>query len=356
MPIVAHSDLPSFAALAADGEPILGLAEARRQDIRELHVGLLNLMPDAALQVTEQQYIRLIGGSNAIVQLFVHPFTVDGVERGPQGQAHIDTHYETFDQVREGGLDALIISGANVEDPDLTRAPFWEPLGEVAAWADEHVTSTICSCLASHALIQRRYGVERRRMLNKRWGVVTHKLTAPNHPLVRGSNTRFDAPHSRWNTLAPGRLRDAGVQVLAETLDGGFHLGTSPDGLRTVYLQGHPEYDVVSLLKEYKRELSRFVAGELEGSPPFPDAYIPDASARILTSHLEDIVAASLAGTAQPEFPEAEVVSHLDNTWADTGRALFSNWLGLVYRLTDHQRGVPFMDGVDRDDPLGLGS
>ncbi len=352
MPIVAHSQLPTFAALAADGEAVLGLDEARRQDIRELHIGLLNLMPDAALQVTEQQYMRLVGGANAIVQVFVHPFTVEGVERGPAARAHIDAHYETFDQVRADGLDALIISGANVEDPDLTKAPFWEPLGEVAAWAHEHVTSTLCSCLATHALVQRRHGVVRQRMLSKRWGVVSHRVTEPDHPLVRGSNTRFDAPHSRWNDISPGPLRDAGVRVLAETLDGGFHLGTSPDGIRTVYLQGHPEYDHVSLLKEYKRELQRYVAGELEGVPPLPDRYLPDEAASIVTAHLEELRTAAL-GEA-PAFPEAEIVARLDNTWADTGRSLFSNWLGLVYRLTDHERGVPFMPDVDPEDPLGL--
>lgn len=354
MPIVAHSDLPAFRALAASGEPVLTLDEARRQDIRELHVGLLNMMPDAALQATEQQYLRLVGGANAIVQVFVHPFTVDGIARGPEARAYIDAHYETFDQVRVDGLDALVISGANVEDPDLTRAPFWESLGEVAAWADQHVTSTLCSCLASHALLQRRHGVIRRGMQTKRWGVLEHRLTAPEHPLVAGSNTRFDAPHSRWNTVSPSRLRAAGVRVLAETLDGGFHLGTSPDGIRTVYLQGHPEYDLVSLLKEYKREVVRYLDEQVAGSPPYPTRYVPDGAAALLTAHLEASLDAKESGQPLPDFPEDEVTAHLDNTWADTGRTLFSNWLGLVYRLTDTERGVPFMRGIDRDDPLGL--
>lgn len=352
MPVVAHSSLPTFADLAATGESVLGLVEARQQDIRELHVGLLNLMPDAALQVTERQFLRLVGGANAIVQVYVHPFQVEGVQRGPEAAAYVAQHYETFDQVRSDGLDALIVSGANVSQPDLAMEPFWEPLGEVIDWAYEEVTTTICSCLATHALLQRRHGIHRRRTASKRWGVYEHRVVAPEHPLVRGSNTRFDAPHSRWNTVSPRRLREAGIRVLAETVDGEFHLGTSPDGIRIVYLQGHPEYDRISLLKEYERDLRAFLAGDGVGSPPIPDRYLPpDAAARV-TEHLETALAAKEAGDPLPAFPEAEVLGRVDDTWADTGRALFSNWLGLAYRLTDVQRGVPFMPGIDPDDPL----
>jgi homoserine O-succinyltransferase len=355
MPLVAHSSLPSFDALRASGEIVLSVDEAARQDIRELHVGLLNMMPDAALRATEQQFLRLVGGAGAIVQVHVHLFTVPGLERGPEASAYIDEHYETFADLRRDGLDALVVTGANVSNPNLADEPFWEPLGEVAAWAGEHVTSVLCSCLATHALVQRFHGLERRRMLVKRWGVYQHRVVAPEHPLLHGTNTRFDAPHSRWNTLSPDLLRDAGVRVLAETVDGGFHLGTSPDGFRFVYLQGHPEYDTVSLLKEYDRELRLYLDGRTEGSPPHPGHYFPPAAAAMVNAHLEEAVAARAAGEELPRLDQDAVLAQLDNTWADTGRSMFANWLGLVYRLTHITRGRPFMDGVDPHDPLGLG-
>lgn len=355
MPLVEHSSLPSFAALREAGEAVLTVDQARRQDIRELHVGLCNAMPDAALRATEKQFLRLIGGANQIVQVHVHPFTLPGVERGPEARAYVEQHYESFDDLRRDGLDALVLTGANVARPDLADEPFWEPLGELVEWASEHVTSTLCSCLATHALVQRLHGVRRRRMLQKRWGVFEHVVTDPTHPLVHASNTRFDAPHSRWNTVTPQRLRAAGVRVLAETADGGFHLGTSPDGLRTVYFQGHPEYDTVSLLKEYDRELRRYLAGEIEGSPPPPQNYLSPAATRLVNQHLEEALAARDAGRPVPPLPQQQVLAHVDNTWVDTGRALFANWLGLVYRLTHITRGRPFMDTVDPDDPLGLG-
>ena len=354
MPIVAHSTLPSFADLRARGEQILSLDEALHQDIRELHIGLLNMMPDAALRVTEQQFVRLVGSANQIVQLYVHPFTVPGLDRSPETQAYVDAHYEAFEDLQRDGLDGLIVTGANVVGPDLAEQPFYEPLAEVMGWAHEHVTSTLCSCLATHALVERFHGVRRRPLAAKRWGVYPHRVVSPEHPLLLGTNTRFDVPHSRWNEVTSAQLRDVGVRVLVESVEGDFHLGTSADGIRTVYLQGHPEYHTVSLLKEYRRELDRFAAGELDALPPTPANYFTPEAARLVHDHVEALLRALEAGDAIPAFPEDDILAHLDTTWADTGRAIFNNWLGLIYRLTDVQRGVPFMPSIDPDDPLGL--
>ena len=167
MPLVAHNDLPSFQRLRNEGQTVLDPERARHQDIRELHIGLLNMMPDAALAATERQFFRLVGESNPIAQFFVHPFTLDELVRGPEGRAHVEHYYERFHEVREAGLDALIISGANVTHPDLSQEAFWRPLGEVINWAFESVTSTLCSCLATHAVLELRYGQKRRRQYRK---------------------------------------------------------------------------------------------------------------------------------------------------------------------------------------------
>ena len=333
---------------------MLSEAEAQSQDIRELHIGLLNMMPDAALQVTEQQFIRLIGGANAIVQLYVHPFTVPGLPRDAATQEYIDTYYTTFAQLRRDGLDALIVTGANVTGPRLEDEAFWEPLQQVMTWAFDNVTSVLCSCLATHALLQGFHGVRRRPLLAKRWGVFPHRATRPDHPLLRGTNTRFDVPQSRWNAISSQQMREAGLHVLIESVDGDFHLGTSADGFRIVYLQGHPEYDTVSLLKEYKRDVQRYLTGELDAAPPLPQHYLTPTGARLVADHLETALAARALGELPPAFPEDVVAMDLDNTWTDTGKAIFNNWLGLIYRLTDLRRGVPFMEGVDPTDPLGL--
>ena len=153
--------------------------------------------------------------------------------------------------------------------------------------------------------------------------------------------------------LTAEQVRESGGHVLVESAEAGVHLAVSADGFRFVYFQGHPEYDFNSLLKEHKREVTRFAAGEREEFPPLPEHYyVEEARARIET-FVERALAARAAGNAVPELPEAALTSLVDNTWGDTGKALFNNWLGLVYQLTDLDRRKPFMDGVDPEDPLG---
>ena len=182
-------------------------------------------------------------------------------------QTHIDKYYEPFEKLSEEGLDALIITGANVAHPDLAQEPFWDPLIGVIDWALENVTSVLCSCLATHAVMQFHHGQKRRPLPAKRWGVFPHRVMKPRHPLVNDVNTLFDVPHSRFNDISRAQFEAAGLHVLVESEPAGVHLAVSPDGLRVVYFQGHPEYDTVSLLKEYKREVTALRRGRARGLP-----------------------------------------------------------------------------------------
>ncbi len=354
MPLVAPSDLPTFERLRREGETVLDPNEARQQDIRELHIGLLNMMPDAAIEATERQFFRLVGESNQIAQFYMHPFTLPEIPRGKAAQAYIDRYYETFPVLREQGLDALIITGANVSQPDLADEPFWRPLIAVIEWAMENVTSILCSCLATHAVMQFHHGQRRRRLPEKRWGVFPHRVVDRSHPLVNDVNTRFDVPHSRFNEVGRDQFEAAGLHVLVESETAGVHLAVSEDRFRVVYFQGHPEYDTVSLLKEYKREVRAFAAGERETYPPFPENYFGLQTQAILDEYRDALIEAMQAGAPLPEFPEPLITSRLENTWHDTAEAVVNNWIGKVYSVTNNDRRKPFMDGVDPTDPLGL--
>ncbi|MEM7206314.1 MAG: homoserine O-succinyltransferase [Pseudomonadota bacterium] len=353
MPLVQNTELPTFSRLRGTGLEVLTPERAARQDIREIHIGVLNLMPDAALEATERQFFRLLGSSNRIAQFHVHPFTVAGVVRGENAQAHIDAHYMRFSEVVDSGLDALIVTGANPANPDITKEGFWTRMLDVIDWATENVCSTFFSCLATHAVIQHYHGIERVKLPEKRWGVYSHRVTDQPHPLVGTINTRFDAPHSHVYDVSPQQARDAGWRVLAEGEVSGLYLATSADGFRHVYCQGHPEYDINSLLKEYKRELNRFVAG-IRDKPPFPENYFPAGALEFLDAYLSDVETALGQKSVAPTLDESELLPLLENTWSDTGRAIFNNWLGLVYQITHHDRKIPFMEGVDPQDPLGL--
>lgn len=354
MPLIARSQLPTFERLKAEGSAVLTPEEAERQDIRELHIGLLNMMPDAALQATERQFFRLVAGSNQVAQFFMHPFTLDALDRSAEAQAYISRFYESFDQIRRDGLDALIITGANVTHPDLASEPFWEPLIEVIDWATENVTSVLCSCLATHAVLQFRHGQRRRPLPAKRWGIYRHRVVDRTHPLVADVNTLFDVPHSRFNDIGRDQFDAAGLHVLAESREAGVHLAVSADGFRVVYFQGHPEYDMISLLKEYKREVMRYAAGERPDYPPFPENYLTLRTQAILAEYGERVAAARAAGRPAPAFPEALVTDTLHNTWHDTAEAVINNWIGKIYHTTNLDRRLPFMEGIDPDDPLGL--
>jgi homoserine O-succinyltransferase len=358
MPLVAHNNLPTFERLREEGRIVLRDGEAHSQEIRGLHIGLLNMMPDAALQATERQFFRLVGESNPIAQFYVHPFTLPIFKRSEKAQKHIDEHYSTFEDIKAMGLDALIITGANVTEAKLPDEDFWQPLSEVFNWAHENVTSTLCSCLATHASLELHHNQPRRHLNKKRWGVYSHHVMDKLHPLVHGINTRFDVPHSRFNQIDRSQFEEAGLQILAESKEAGVQMAVSTDGFRTVYFQGHPEYDSISLLKEYKREVGLFSLAYNKGQdveyPPFPANYFNKFSEAIFDEYQYHLVTAIDESREVPVFPEALVLEHIDNSWHDTAAAIMANWMGLVYQVTNVKQDIPFMDGIDPNDPLGL--
>lgn len=358
MPLVAHNELPTFERLKQEGQTILRPGYAEKQDIRVLHIGLLNMMPDAALEATERQFFRLIGESNPIAQFHVHPFTLPVFERAEKAKKHIEAYYKTVEEIQSMGLDALIITGANVTQPYLPDEPFWEPLSEIFNWAYENVTSTLCSCLATHASLELHHQQPRRHLRYKRWGVFSHRVTDRSHPLVHGINTRFDVPHSRFNQVDRDQFEAAGLNVLAESKEAGVQMAVSADGFRTIYFQGHPEYDCISLLKEYKREVGLFSLAYNRGDkveyPPFPANYFDVQTQAIFNEYQYRLIKAIDEKSKPPIFPEALVVGNIDSSWHDTAAAIMANWMGLTYQITSMDRKLPFMDWVDPNDPLGL--
>ncbi len=354
MSLIAHNQLPTFERLREEGLEVLVPERAEHQDIRDLHIGILNMMPDAALEATERQFMRMVASCNRIAQFTIHLFSFPEIPRSKKAAAHIKQYYSSVEAMKRDGLDALIITGANPQLSDITEEPFWEPLLDIAEWASEHVSSTMCSCLATHAIVKHLWGIERYKLSQKRWGVYSHRVTEHEHPFVAGINTRFDAPHSHVYEVNSKQFRDQGLRVLASGEEADVHIATSPDGFRFLFLQGHPEYDVVSLLKEYKREVGRVLTGEREDYPPFPDHFFGLEAARALNQYRDAVLASGGDYTHLPEFPEAIVWSHIDNTWGDTGKAMVNNWLGLIYQLTHRDRKTPFMVGIDPSNPLGL--
>ncbi len=354
MPLVANTALPSFSRLKKEGQEVLEPNRATTQDIRELHIGFLNMMPDAALEATERQFLRLVGSCNRIAQFHVHPFSFPEIPRGKKAQSHIDAFYNSFEALKKQGLDALILSGANPAKTEITQEPFWQPLQQVVEWAQHNVCSVMCSCLATHAIVQQLWGVHRYPLAQKRWGVYSNRLNPIKHPLIANIDSRFNAPHSHVYEVNAAQFKRAGLVVLAQSKESDLHLAVSPDGLRFVFFQGHPEYDDVSLLKEYKREVVRYIEGIRTDFPPYPEYYFMDKAMELAAEFRAEALACDGDFSALRAFPEEELTQYIDITWSDTGKAIVNNWLGLVYQVAHKDRGKVFMDGLDADDPLGL--
>jgi len=225
----------------------------------------------------------------------------------------------------------------------------WAPLKEVIDWAYENVASTIFACFACHFLMTHYHDQEPEWRKTKRLGVFPHRVLEREHPLVSGMSTKFDVIYSRYSEISRAQFDKAGMKTLVESAEAGVHTAISQDGFRQICFQGHPEYDMFSLLKEYKRDVGWYQDGTVSEYPAPPLNYFGPKSLALL----EDMKAKIMAGE-KAEFPEEELTGLIENTWADSARSMISSWIGHVYQVTNVDRTKQFMDGVDPNNPLGI--
>ena len=330
MPLVAHSGLPAFATLRDDGIAVVPAEQVSDFDLPALRIGLLNMMPDAALQATERQFLRLVAAYGSSANLYVYPFALQAEHRSEIATTHIDTHYSSFSKLRDQDLHALIITGANPITDDIAGEVFWPSLLEVIEWGRTHVRSTLCSCLATHAVLHEYYGTARVELPQRQWGVYEHELLEENHPLLAGVTSPVCAPHSHRFSVSRLDMEQAGVTVLIASPEAGVHMAVSDDQSKFVFFQGHPEYDAISLLKEYKREIQRFLTGNRASYPLFPEHYLDKPARERLDAYQRQVTESDFEQETLPPFPEAQLASGLRNTWSEAGRIIYRNWLNQV--------------------------
>lgn len=328
MALVEHSSHPAFHILGHEGVTLASPQQAAESRLPDVSVGLLNLMPDAALRATDRQFIRLLSAAADSMDVWAYPFTVAASQRGEEARRHIEEHYSSFNDVKRRGVDALIVTGANPAQDLLERETFWEELGEVLDWAQESTRSVLCSCLATHAVLEKYRGLKRTRLPEKRWGVYQHRILAP-HPLLHDLDEPVSAPHSHWYDVTREDMEAVGLTVLMESDEAGVHMAVSDDGFY-VFFQGHPEYDQISLLKEYRRELGRYYQGERTDYPPVPEHYFDEVGLPLVEAYRPVLQAAKADGTMPPGLAEAQVLPRGDPAWRHAGRVIYRNWLSLV--------------------------
>jgi homoserine O-succinyltransferase/O-acetyltransferase len=323
MALVAHSRLPAFETMRAEGAPVVAPEDAGGLPV--VSVGLLNLMPDAALRATDRQFIRLLAAAADEFDIWVHPFTVAAEHRSEEARRHVAEYYSTFTDVVDSGLDALIVTGANPVQHELEREAFWGGLEEVLDWATVSTRSILCSCLATHAVLQKYRGLRRTRLPRKRWGVYSHYVLK-DHPLLSGLDVWVEAPHSHWYDVTREEFESVGMTVVLESEEAGVHMAVDDDDFY-VFFQGHPEYDLVSLLKEYRRELGRYWRGERVDYPPVPQNYFSQVALEKLTAYRPVLEAARAEGRQPPRLVEDQLLPKETHSWNEEGKVIYRNWL-----------------------------
>ncbi|MDW3095638.1 MAG: homoserine O-succinyltransferase [Gammaproteobacteria bacterium] len=327
MALVQHNNLPSIERMRSEGLDVC-LPNQADDALPTIKIGFLNMMPDTALAATERQFLRLLT-ANSNVNCYFYPFSIAGVPRSDQAKSYIDEYYIDFVSLKRMNIDALIITGANVSQPLLQNEEFWPELEKVLCWARINVRSTVCSCLATHAAVKVFYDVDRKHMGDKCWGVFPHQVLLPQNALVENIDTNIMMCHSRFNNISQHDFARHNVDILIDSPQVGVQLACEKD-MSIIYFQGHPEYDDISLLKEYKREIIRYLSQQRKDYPPVPKNYFNQSSLDEIEKYKQLVEKEGASEELLAEFPESELNQVLDNPWQKSAQTIFSNWLQLL--------------------------
>lgn len=300
MPIKTQSDLPALEILENENIFVMDENRAIHQDIRPLKVCILNLMP--IKQDTELQLLRAL--SNTPLQIDVTFLNMTSHVSQNTSTNHLNKFYNTFDDIKDMKFDGMIITGAPVEQMPFEEVDYWEELCKVMEWSKKNVTSTLHICWGAQAALYYHYGIDKKLLNEKMFGIYPFRVLNRKVPLVRGFDDVFLAPNSRHTTVDKEDIVACpALKILAESDEVGVLLAIAEEG-RQIFVMGHPEYDRMTLDNEYKRDLGK-------GLPiAVPRNYYP--------------------GDDPTQRPLLQWRAHSNN--------LYSNWLNYyVYQVTPYE-------------------
>ena len=299
MPIKIPNDLPAVKTLNDENIFVMTETRAITQDIRPLKILLLNLMPKKI--ETETQLSRLLGNSPLQVDLeLIH--TKSHKSKNTSAE-HLLAFYKTFDDIKDQTFDGMIITGAPVELMEFEEVSYWEELCEIMEWSKTHVHSTLHICWGAQAGLYYHFGINKKTLDKKMFGIFPHKVDYKKSSLFRGFDDVFMAPHSRHTTVDIDDIKKCEyLKILASSNEAGVYAISTAEG-RQIFITGHSEYDADTLANEYFRDLN-------EGKPiEIPKNYFPE------------------------DNPQNEPIV----TWRSHANLLFSNWLNyFVYQTTPY--------------------
>jgi homoserine O-succinyltransferase len=293
-----------------------------------IRIGIVNNMPDSALESTEVQFNSLLAAASGATRVEVRYFSLPELPRAAEARARVEAQYWSIDALEERPPDALIVTGNEPRATSLPEEPYWNRLRALLDFAERETVSSAWSCLAAHAAVLALSGVERQRLPRKRFGVFEHDLVADD-PLTAGLAGPLSTPHSRWNDLPEPARESAGYSILSRSEANGVDLFARHGTHTMLFFQGHPEYEDRTLLKEYQRDVGRYISGEYASYPVVPEGYFSEAALRRL-AEFERCVKAGKLRDPRAEFPFTAVAATLGSRWRAQAVRLYSNWLGML--------------------------
>lgn len=302
MPIQIQANLPAIEVLEAENVFVMTHERAMAQDIRPLKIVILNLMPTKV--ETETQLMRVLSNTPLQVDVTLMQMATHKSKNTPA--SYLDTFYKTFDEISDQKFDGMIITGAPVEKLDFEQVDYWPELCKIMNWSRRNVYSTMHICWGAQAGLYYHYGVPKYLLAQKITGIFRHRVLQPLHPLVRGFDDDFWAPHSRYTEIRREDIeRHPELEILTESNAAGVHIVSTKSG-RQIFVTGHEEYDRNTLKKEYLRDVKKGLR------PLMPQNYFPNDDP-----------------TLEPPF-----------VWRSHAFLMFSNWLNyFVYQNTPYEIG-----------------
>jgi homoserine O-succinyltransferase len=323
MLIIDGGRVPTRWAERQQRRPVASQGRAAHGSVR---LAVINNMPDPALEDTEMQFFEMLDAASGEVPVTAKLYSLPGIPRGDRGQQHLNDFYFGFDDLWSSKFDGVIVTGTEPHQANLQDEPYWSTLTQVFDWAERNTSSTVLSCLAAHASVLHSDGIPRHRLTDKQFGVFASRKRG-SHALTNGIADEIRFPHSRWNEVRAAELSACGYSVLTESPDAGVDVFVKrKKNSLFVHFQGHPEYGAQTLLKEYRRDIKRFLRQERETYPTMPAGYFGEAATKLLNDFRATAIADRREEIATA-FPESAVVGALENTWQSSATSVYRNWL-----------------------------
>jgi homoserine O-succinyltransferase len=294
-----------------------------------LTIAVVNNMPDGALRSTERQVCTLIEAASPEVLVRLKFYSPPCVQRSPSVRAHIENYYDDFGELEREAPDGLIVTGAVPKTARLSDDPCFEAIGQLADWAVDTSTPGLWSCLASHAAVLHLDGIDRTKLPQKLSGVYECRFTRRSSQILYNAPAGWSVPHSRYHGLCERELSAHGYAVLSRSPQAGVDLFCRQQGAMQLFFQGHPEYEHDTLLREFRRDVARFLFEDTAQMPAVPRrAVAPEAQASLLQ------LAEAARQTRNPHlmhaFDTALAAASPVNLWFTTATIIYTNWLSYV--------------------------